>query len=160
MNTRQFLDAYSEEQLRRFREEFSRQADRFKRGNVWYPVVLFVAFVFFFGPLPIAIRFWPWWACALLVAGHVAIRGAGTWYYRRLVCPACRKQISRWIATHHCPDCGSDRVNRTDGPKHIKCDACSLPLSRASNGWRYQVHHCTHCGVRLSEEGISPNTLW
>lgn len=143
----------------RIREEFRRQAQRVTRLR---PIVIGAATVFMGLSLSIPLlawlspRFGP--ASAIVPAGGVAfvVLLVTVLLSRRLRCPACRQ----WLVDRFgpfCPECGSRSLQLPD-PCDIRyahpCTACGREFRPARRAGVIRLRFCSHCGVRLHEEGL------
>jgi hypothetical protein len=135
---------YSPEELAQFRAKFARMARVYRRA--YWTLILLVAPLAF-----VDLDRSPWFFWALLAALVLMVVGqkfAKSW----LRCPACEKKLIDKPGPY-CPGCGAQAMQPGDWLSAPRCKACEKTFSLGR--WNScQLRLCTHCGVKLDEEGV------
>lgn len=145
---------YTEAELRGFREDFARQAARYREFYRWFMfrwcfVVVLVCAVFHLfldgrmrwtGPVVFGV-----WTFAMMFFRLRAPKRA---------CPACQRPLERSKWVHHCPGCGSGKENWLERWGRFQCQRCQRSLWKDHSDLTSSVRACTHCGVFLDPEGV------
>lgn len=67
-------------------------------------------------------------------------------------CPACHRSVVGKFGPH-CPECGARSVRSCGLFRSPQCESCHRRFRGRHKGRNYRIHHCSHCGVRISERG-------
>lgn len=100
---------YTEEQLRGFREEFTRQVQEYRSVPFFQRFYWFLAVMLFVLLLDLVILRWLGWSypsdLAVPLGGFLASFVFLMW--PRHSCPACRGRLAAFAKPEHCPACGN-----------------------------------------------------
>ena len=72
---------------------------------------------------------------------------------RGLRCPGCGNRLIGGLG-HYCPECGRAEIAPGGWLKADTCLGCGKVFHRGK-GASVKIRVCTHCGILLSQEGIS-----
>ena len=146
----QFAADYGPEDLKRFREMFRPIAENFRRWKVIRWIIIVVCFAYFLicciFQMSDNISWWVlFFGCWLAYIVSLVTES-------KLKCPACGNDMSDLGLI--CPECGDKAVQKGGWFSRPSCTSCGERLGRGRHGRSYKIRACTHCGVKLDDEGV------
>jgi len=141
---------YTAEELAQFRKSFKPALERYRSDSIWffpgYFALLFGSILI--GPCPGWIKVFP--GLALVVGVFLLVRAISG---ANPKCPACGGELAGAIGCY-CPECGAREVQPARGVFAVpRCNTCKKEL-RSGKHRGHKICVCTHCGVRLLDEGM------
>ena len=70
-----------------------------------------------------------------------------------LVCPGCLNNVEDSRGSY-CPECGSHSLQPRRWFRFPHCTGCGKIMSNSRAGRLYKIRACTHCGLRLDDNGV------
>ena len=69
-------------------------------------------------------------------------------------CSSCENDVDTVVGLY-CPECGKQTIHQGGLFRETECTACGSQLRFAKGGVRgYRIRACTHCGIKLDQNGL------
>ena len=121
---------YTEEQLRRFREEFAPQVSRYRHHQGRWVISLVVISLPFLFAIPFVIYDHAVGYFVTLIVSLIAHYIWGWLGTPSMVCPACQHGVDLDHVANHCPHCGAAPVSHVGLYDTPFCKPCGRELTK------------------------------
>jgi hypothetical protein len=147
-------DDYSPDELAEFKRKFQREARRRSRQLPAFFFGLAIGGIGVFAGILQREGLNPVLLAGSILAGLIST-AYGAMYLAFPRCPACRNELEGPPGKYsrYCPSCGTEYASESGWLVSPECKACGTVVKDYGHR-RYQIRHCTICGIPLDDEGV------